>query len=108
MMLVPMILALVSACAGCALLALSQARHWQAVTASPSPPPRALRRVGWSLVLASLMLCILRDGASFAALLWPLLMMAGALIAALLLAWWPAALRPLCRLMVPSSGIRRQ
>lgn len=101
-----MILALVSACAGCALLGLSQARHWQAVTASPSPPPRTLRRVGWGLLLASLMFCILRDGASFAALLWPLLIMAGALIAALLLTWWPAALRPLCRLMGPSSGIR--
>lgn len=98
MSVLPVILAAVCAFAGCALLALSQPRHWQAVTGSATIPPRSSRRLGGGLVLASLVTCIWRDGASFAALLWPLLLMAGALGVSAVLAWRPASLRPLARL----------
>jgi hypothetical protein len=98
MMLALMILALLSSFGGCALLALSQARHWQSVTQSPGVPPRALRVAGRGLLLASLAICIARDGLSFAALLWPMLAMAGALGVAALLAWRPNALSKVARL----------
>ncbi len=114
MSLVLIVLAAASAFMGCALLALSQPRHWQAVTGALSLPPRRLRRAGWGLILASLAACAFRDGASLAALLWPLLLMAGALGVAWLLAWRPAAFRGLARLaadqprgsalMQPGSG----
>ncbi len=98
MMLALMILALVSSFGGCALLALSQARHWQIVTRSPGMPPHTLRVAGRSLLLASLVICILRDGLSFAALLWPMLAMAGALGVTALLTWRPNTLRRLAQL----------
>lgn len=101
MMLALMILALVSSFGGCALLALSQARHWRTVTQSVAAPPRVLRKGGWGLLLASLVICIVRDGLSFAALLWPMLATAGALGVAALLTWRPQALAMLARLWSP-------
>ncbi len=100
--------ALLSVCAalaallGCAALALSQARHWKAVNAVAAPPPRALRLAGWALITASLACCIACDGASFAALLWPLLVGGAALVVAAALTWRPAFLRPLAAVFARS------
>lgn len=82
---------------GCLALALSQHRHWQAAMRSGSLPPRWARRLGWSLIAASLGLLIMRDGASFAMLFWPLLIGAGALLTAGLLSWKPTLLSPLSK-----------
>ncbi|MFN4039228.1 MAG: DUF3325 domain-containing protein [Erythrobacter sp.] len=98
-MLVLMVFALMSNFCGCALLALSQARHWQAVSQSAASPPRALRKAGWGFLLASLVFCIARDGPSFAILFWPLLAMLSALGVASLLTWRPTILRPLAWLL---------
>ncbi len=102
--------ALLSVCAalaallGCAALALSQARHWKAVAAGAAPPPRALRLLGWALVTASLACCIACDGASFAALMWPLLIGGAALGVAAVLTWRPALLRPLAAMFARSPS----
>jgi hypothetical protein len=82
---------------GCAGLALSQHRHWKAVTGGAPPRRMSARIAGWVLVVASLGLCIARDGGSFAALTWPLLLAGSALATAALLSWCPALLRPLAR-----------
>jgi hypothetical protein len=87
--------AALAALLGCAALALSQARHWKAVAIRASPPPRAVRLSGWVLLIASLVCCIACDGASFAALLWPLLVGGAALVVAAALTWRPSLLRPL-------------
>ncbi|PCD04216.1 hypothetical protein COC42_07975 [Sphingomonas spermidinifaciens] len=90
--------ALLSALTGCALLALSQARHWQAVTGSLSVARPGPRRSGYVLVATSLLLTVLLDGAGFAALFWPLLSGAAVLATAAVLAISPGLLRPLARL----------
>ncbi|MEM9057577.1 MAG: DUF3325 domain-containing protein [Pseudomonadota bacterium] len=81
---------------GMALLALSQTQHWRKVGTTRSSP-RAARPLGWSLTLAALAVCILRDGMSLAALIWPMLVAASAVTVALTLAFVPGALRPLAR-----------
>ena len=58
---------------GFALLAMSQRRLWQRV--SEVPPPTGVRRLtlrtlGSLALLLSLILCLVRDGPSFGALLW--------------------------------------
>jgi hypothetical protein len=89
---------------GCACLALSQERHWKAVTGGAPPRTKSLRITGWLLVAASLALCIARDGGSFAALMWPLLLAGGALATAALLTWRPAWLRPLAWAFGPRTS----
>jgi len=81
---------------GCVTLALSQERHWRAVGSGTSPPrpPQTLAWLGWCLTGASLVLSILRDGPSFAALVWPLLIAASALSVGLILAYVPHWLKP--------------
>lgn len=93
--------ALLSAVLGSVMLALSQRRHWQAVTGSPLSAGRPMRRLGSLLLAASFVLTILRDGASFGALAWPMLVGFSALIVAMLLAWVPQALRPLANWIMP-------
>lgn len=89
---------------GSALLALSQRRHWQTVTGNPTEPGRAPRRLGWLLLAASIVLTILRDGASFAVLFAPVLIGSAALLIAMMLSWAPNALRPIARMIkTPSS-----
>ncbi|MEM7687533.1 MAG: DUF3325 family protein [Pseudomonadota bacterium] len=80
---------------GCALLALSQSHHFRKVLDDRSAKPPKLARFGCALVLLSLIPCILRDGGSFAALLWPLVFASGALTIGMALAFMPYWLRPL-------------
>lgn len=95
-----LISALLAAFLGSASLALSQRKHWQVVTSSSSTPGQAPRRAGWSLLGASFLLTILRDGASFGALFWPMLLGLSVMVTALLMTWAPQALRPLARSFV--------
>ena len=87
---------------GCTLLALSQQHHWRNVTGDRKAIPPRFAGLGWALVLLALIPCILRDGGSFAALLWPLLFAAGAMAVAMTLAmtlaYKPNWLGPLVRL----------
>lgn len=80
---------------GCVCLALSQDRHRKTVNGGVPKRPVPLRIAGWLLGAASLGLCIARDGGSFAALMWPLLLAGGALATAVLLTWRPTALSPM-------------
>lgn len=89
--------AILAVTAGCTLLALSQPRHWQDVMGSPSPPPRASRRWGWALLATSIVLVILRDGASFGALTWPMIAGLGAAITAGMLTYAPILIKPIAR-----------
>jgi hypothetical protein len=91
--------AVLAAMAGCACLALSQERHWKAVIGTAPQARRPFRVAGWALLGLSLACCILFDGASFAALLWPLLVMLAALATAAVLTWRPGFFRPLARLL---------
>jgi len=89
---------LAAAYAGFALLALSQARHWRAVVGAAALPRRrvlVLRSIGGVLIALSLMLSLLRDGASFGSLLWATAISLAALAVAFTLAWRPRLLRPL-------------
>ena len=80
---------------GCALLALSQTRHWRAVLNNRRADPPKVAKIGWLLVFTSLVPCVLRDGWSFAALLWPLIFAVSAMTIAMMLTYRPAALRVL-------------
>ncbi|MEM8682932.1 MAG: DUF3325 family protein [Pseudomonadota bacterium] len=90
-------LAFLSAFAGCTLLALSQGRNWRLVSGAylPDTARRLARFLGCSLSVVSLGICIFLDGGSFAALLWPLLLAAAALLLAMVIAYWPTALKPI-------------
>ncbi|MEL7028314.1 MAG: DUF3325 domain-containing protein, partial [Pseudomonadota bacterium] len=90
-------LAYLSGASGMGWLALSQPRHWRAVMPGPAPdkPKRVLRIAGWVSLFASLIFCILRDGGSFAAILWPLILGAAALAVAMALTYRPSVLKPL-------------
>lgn len=79
--------------AGCVLLALSQRRNWRLVSDDKRGKPPRTAAIGWSLVLLGLPPCILRDGGSFAALLWPLVFAAAAIGVAMVLAYRPSWLR---------------
>jgi hypothetical protein len=92
--------ALLAALLASALLALSQRKHWQALTGGPSCPGPAPRRLGWWLIATSLAVTLLRDGASFGALAWPMLLGCSGLMTAMVLAFAPHALRPLARLFM--------
>lgn len=85
---------------GFACLALSQRRHWS--RALHGAPPRsvvlALRTSGGALLVAALWIALVRDGASFGALLWATGISLAALAVAFTLAWNPAVLRPLAAL----------
>jgi len=85
------------------MLALSQREHWRAAASLlPYPAPRTLRRlrVIASLLLASaLAACVAGHGAGFGMLSWILLVGAGALAVAFVLAWRSWWLGPLAFLM---------
>lgn len=87
---------LVTLWTGFAALALSQTKHWQAVTlAGPCPPQtsRMLKLIGWVMLAASLILTLMRDGVSFGLLLWPTIAFAVALSVSLSIAYRPILLR---------------
>jgi len=89
---------LVTAYAGFALLALSQAQHWRAVVGAVALPRRrvrGLRAIGGASLALSLFIAFVRDGPSFGSLLWATAISAAALAVAFTLAWRPRMLRPL-------------
>lgn len=90
-------LAILTAWIGGALLALSQARNWRAVTRAAHTPSavRAARAMGWLLVIVSFALCVLRDGWSFAAILWPFVLALAASLVAMILSFRPQWMKPL-------------
>ena len=94
-----LLVALLHCLLGCSLLALSHARNWRKVLEDRSATPPKFAWLGWTLVLSALVPCVGRDGASFAALLWPLVFAAGAVATALTLTyrpgWYRAAIRVL-------------
>jgi len=93
--------ALLTAFLGSTFLALSQRKHWQAVTGGPSLPGRAPRWLGWSLLAASFLIALLRDGGSFGILFWPMLAGFCVLMTAMLLTWSPQVIRPLAGWVAP-------
>lgn len=84
---------------GAACLAISQRRHWPTITGErrSSPPTVSGVWVGWALVLASIIPCVLVDGAAFAVLLWTLLAGAVAMLVSLALTFRPHSLRAAAR-----------
>ena len=96
-----LLLALAAICAliGCACLALSQNRNWRTVMGK-GQASGFTRPLGWTLIGVSLVLCIIRDGGSFAALLWPLLLAAAGFAVAMLLAYAPSGLKPMASLFM--------
>jgi len=86
--------------AGLALLALSQKKHAEVVLGRrvARTNSRIAVPVGGALVLASLIPCVLRDGVSFAALLWPLLVAGASAAVALTLSYKPKLLKPLAKI----------
>ena len=91
---------LLTAYLGFALLALSQARHWRRV-GEPTPLSRGrvivLRLAGAGMVALAFVLCLMRDGPSFGALLWATAISIAALAVACTLSWRPRLLRPLIK-----------
>ncbi len=100
----PLLLAAATAAAiiGCALLALSQKRHWRATCAAVRTPERSrrVRLLGTASTMASLVFCLLGNGLSFAVLLWPLLLALASILVGLSLSIAPGILRPLAALVV--------
>lgn len=75
---------------GCAALALSQRRHWHALTGGTAPTPLQallLRGLGSLGVALSLVLGLVRDGPSFGAILWATALSAAAAAVAFTLTW---------------------
>lgn len=89
-----LILAIVSALASALLLALSQERNWRIAYGAGAGGRTTMRRIGWPLVLLTLALCIVRDGASFGTILGLFLLAAAFLAVTLTLAFRPRWLRP--------------
>ena len=96
---------------GFALLAISQARHWRAVSKAAEPGrigKLALRIHGGVWLLLALCLALFRDGPSFGALLWATVISMAALAVAFTLSWRPRLLWPLATLvcLVRPDGTR--
>ncbi|MEW6205044.1 MAG: DUF3325 domain-containing protein [Pseudomonadota bacterium] len=82
---------------GMAWLALSMDVHWAQVKQIPlaeSRPPRVLLKVlGYLALLVSLVVCMVADRPSIAALVWIMLMVGGAVAVAFALANRPGVLK---------------
>ena len=94
---------------GFALLALTQARPWQRL--GQAEPPTGIRRLtlrtlGSLALLLSLVLCLVRDGPSFGALLWATAISLAAATVVFTLAWRPALLRPLAAMATVGIKLR--
>lgn len=83
----------------CASLALGLPRNWKRVTGQAlADPVRAIvRRSGRAALLLALAVCVARDGAGFAALIWPLLFASAAFATAMSLSYRPGMLLGLAR-----------
>lgn len=94
---------------GFALLALSQRRHRWALAGAQAHlkyPVKYVRAAGWVSICLALIPCVLRDGGSFAAVLWPLILGACAFAIAMALTYRPRWFRPLSRLLLSTPGDR--
>ncbi len=102
-----LLLACALALLGGVLLALSQSRNWRVVTGDRNAPPKArsMRRLGWLLALGALAPCVMRDGWSFAALLWPLVLGVAALLVAMTLSFCPHWMKPVAGAL-SGKGVR--
>ena len=92
---------------GFALLALAQARPWQRISQIPTligVRRLTLRTLGGLALLLSLVLCLVRDGPSFGALLWATAISIAAAAVAFTLTWRPSLLRPLVKMVAMSGG----
>jgi biopolymer transport protein ExbB len=103
-----LLLALAVACyMGFAMLALSQARHWQQTGGRP-PLTRAkvmaFRVGGYSLLLAGLAIALWRDGPGFGSLLWGTMISVAALAVVATLTWRASWLKPLVWLLALLPG----
>lgn len=93
-----LLVALIVTVAGMAWLALSMESHWEQVRGAASCPAatvKSLRILGALALLSSLVLCLLVDSASMAALVWVMSVAFAAVTVAFTLTWRPAALAPL-------------
>jgi Protein of unknown function (DUF3325) len=93
--------------AGMGWFALALDAHWQQVYGPDSPglsTRRFLRVLGTIALAVSLILSFRADHASMAPLVWIMGLAAAALVIALLLAWWPRALR----MWMPAGSGRAQ
>ncbi|MEM1143333.1 MAG: DUF3325 family protein [Pseudomonadota bacterium] len=88
---------------GCLLLALSQRRNWRVVLSDRAASPPNVASAGWLLVFLALVPCTVRDGGSFAALVWPLLFASAALATAMTLAYRPTWLKPVAYVLDKGS-----
>lgn len=89
-----LLLAVGASYCGFACLALAMPDYWQQAggDVSRQPPQRRLRLTGAALLAAMLALCLWRDGPGFGALLWGVLLTAGAIAVAFTLTWRPRLL----------------
>lgn len=91
--------ALATCALGTAWLALAMEAHWQQVRGSDAPPrpgvALALRALGATTLLGSLLICLGVDHASMAALVWVMALAGSALSVAFVLSWRPRWLAPL-------------
>jgi len=92
-----LVLALVTAITGCALIALSQPRIWRLVGPSDGSS-RLTRPLGWTLLFGAFVFCSVRDGPSLGMLSWLLIITLSVFLVALAIAYRPNMLIPLVRL----------
>jgi FtsH-binding integral membrane protein len=80
---------------GC--LALAMEVHWRQVCDSARTRGSAIatRWLGYALLTASLVCCLVADTATMAVLVWMVLLAVGALVVAFTLSWHPRLLGPL-------------
>lgn len=93
-----LVLALMCLVIGLAWLALAMDVHWQQVRGNqplPKAVVRALRVMGGGALLVSLVLCLLADHPSMAALVWIMGLAASALIVTFTFTWQPRVFAPL-------------
>ncbi len=83
----------------CASLALGLPSNWKLVTGEPlaGHVQKIVRRSGWGALFLALVISIVRDGAGFAALIWPLLFALAAFATAMALSYRPSILLGLAR-----------
>lgn len=93
-----LVAATVAALIGLGWLALAMDAHWQQVRGDAPLPARTqhiLRILGVTAISASLVLCLMADHPTMAALVWVMALAGSALVVAFTLSWRPALLLPL-------------
>lgn len=85
---------------GMAWLALSMDVHWAQVKQIPladnQPPRTVLKLLGYLALVVSLVVCLVADRPSIAALVWIMLMVGSAVAVAFILAHRPRLLKAFC------------